>query len=35
MQRVRDKVQEDTGVPVVVRLKERATIAAGPPSTKT
>ncbi len=32
MQRVRDQVQEDTGVPVVVRLKERATIAAGPPS---
>ena len=33
MKTVRDQVQEDTGVPVVVRLKERATIAAGPPAT--
>jgi len=27
---VRNQVQEDTGVPVVVRLKEQATVAAGP-----
>ena len=35
MKSIRDQVQEDTGVPVIVRLKERATIAAGPidPST--
>ncbi len=30
MKSIRDQVQESTGVPVVVRLKERATIAAGP-----
>ncbi len=29
MKSIRDQVQESTGVPVVVRLKERATIAAG------
>ncbi len=29
MKTIRDQVQESTGVPVVVRLKERATIAAG------
>jgi phenylacetate-CoA ligase len=32
MKSIRDQVQETTGVPVIVRLKERATIAAGPPS---
>jgi phenylacetate-CoA ligase len=32
MKSIRDQVQEDTGVPVIVRLKERATIAAGPPA---
>jgi phenylacetate-CoA ligase len=30
IRRVRDQVQEDTGVPVIVRLKERTTVAAGP-----
>ena len=28
MKNVRDQVQEDTGVPVIVRLKERASIIA-------
>jgi len=28
MKTVRDQVQEDTGVPVIVRLKERASIIA-------
>ena len=30
MKAIRDQIQESTGVPVVVRLKEQATIAAGP-----
>ena len=30
MKNIRDQVQEDTGVPVVVRLKEQATVTAGP-----
>ncbi|MBL0714244.1 MAG: AMP-binding protein, partial [Desulfosarcina sp.] len=30
MKTIRNQVQEDTGVPVVVRLKERGTIEAGP-----
>ncbi len=31
MKTIRDWIQESTGVPVIVRLKERATVAAGPP----
>ncbi len=31
MKTIRDRIQESTGVPVIVRLKERATVAAGPP----
>jgi phenylacetate-CoA ligase len=32
MKTIRDRIQESTGVPVIVRLKERATVAAGPPA---